>query len=415
VSEFVYLTCPNCQRPNLKVRPEYLGQLLRCKSCNHKFRAEASGSVETKEPVASASLPERLDVVEHERDEALRVRDEAADRADAFHLELETVRTDRDRLVVERAGLLTRIEALEHEREGARASSTQLAAHEAEKEALRVAVANHEAEAEALRVALAAATAQHSTLVNEYDALRGECGRLTRALNEAQSDLQQETARISALEDDLAAARTIPAPPVSPLPTPRVPVPDLPPPSLLETLRLTPAVLGGPAALGQPAAPAVAPGGRVPAWPLEESIDGAVTEQDEQIAHLFDMTVALKGEVETLTEERDHWKAEADRARAQARPSGPGAAGSDAEAVKAIEKQLASVYAALEAEKARTGSLQSQLSEMHAAAIAELSSEDDVADETMALSRQLADARADLLRLRARLLALGDDPDQRNG
>src|SRR5579883_2191743 len=39
VSEPIRMTCPNCRRDDLKVPPEYLGKKLRCKHCDHTFRA----------------------------------------------------------------------------------------------------------------------------------------------------------------------------------------------------------------------------------------------------------------------------------------------------------------------------------------------------------------------------------------
>ena len=44
MSRYVLLTCPHCQRSGLKVRPEYLGQLVCCKHCEQTFTAVADGA-----------------------------------------------------------------------------------------------------------------------------------------------------------------------------------------------------------------------------------------------------------------------------------------------------------------------------------------------------------------------------------
>src|SRR5262249_44117181 len=40
VKQYTEIACPSCQR-TLRVRTEYLGHRISCKSCNHLFRAEA--------------------------------------------------------------------------------------------------------------------------------------------------------------------------------------------------------------------------------------------------------------------------------------------------------------------------------------------------------------------------------------
>ena len=66
MSRHIRIACPNCQRSDLRIRPEYLGRRVTCKHCHHEFPAGAAEDPGTRPRPAGHSPPEQaaIDVAE---------------------------------------------------------------------------------------------------------------------------------------------------------------------------------------------------------------------------------------------------------------------------------------------------------------------------------------------------------------
>jgi chromosome segregation ATPase len=403
----------------LKVRPELLGKLVRCKRCDHHFTAVADPArapdASGRQAKEAAGHRSEIDALRRERDEAVVRAGEAASERDGLRervagLEgeladvrresaaaLDPLRADRDRLAGELAAC--RLEASAG-LDSLRSDRDRLAADLTE---ARGALESERMRSRRLEVDLGSERAAREREEGRRRETESERDRIAAERDEARYTLETDSARSEALAVELAEARealeTERRERVS-AERERDSVPVLvsgQPPGPAPEASASPFDWGRSAPDRQPAASD---------WEPEET----PSEDDRRIDYLMNLTAGLHGQVKSLTAEVDTWKREAERLRAEA-GAVRHAPGSDDEAVRLIERQLAAAHTSLRAEKARADSLHLRLAAAHADALDHLAAEADAGDEALALARELAEARDEIMRLRARLVALGKDPN----
>src|SRR5207245_220907 len=78
VAQYIESACPNCNRP-VRIRTEYLGKRIACKSCDHTFKADAAQIPPASTPQAA---PEESPIVNQQtaslEEELKQVRNELA-------------------------------------------------------------------------------------------------------------------------------------------------------------------------------------------------------------------------------------------------------------------------------------------------------------------------------------------------
>ncbi len=237
----VHVTCPNCQRPDIRIRPEYVGRKVQCKHCNHIFRARLPAAAQDTVTVAeNGEAARRSDLVETEvradRRPELPARgvgkpDEPVE-GGASGLQdertrrrvVEDARDSQIRSLVEAAGaareqiaaLRTEIQA-HREREAASAVNQKVAEElirerdsiAAERDRLRVDRDRHQGEAQTLRAELEARSdeaARLGTLAAELEAARAERGRLEAEGQQAAKEAGESRRRLDELERARAKA-----------------------------------------------------------------------------------------------------------------------------------------------------------------------------------------------------------------
>src|SRR4051812_2154429 len=85
MAKHVRVTCPHCERSNLRMRPEYIGQMVRCHHCKHTFLAQSADVLApdtTPEEVSAAQMAASRARVTELEDEIQWVRTALVTRAD---------------------------------------------------------------------------------------------------------------------------------------------------------------------------------------------------------------------------------------------------------------------------------------------------------------------------------------------
>ena len=85
VARHVRITCPQCRRDDLRIRPEYLGRQVSCKYCSHRFLARAPDQPGTETLPAGPALQSQI---------AVDAINEAGHRAMALEREIERLRSE---------------------------------------------------------------------------------------------------------------------------------------------------------------------------------------------------------------------------------------------------------------------------------------------------------------------------------
>jgi chromosome segregation ATPase len=518
------MTCPNCGKTGLKVRAEYLGQIVKCKNCGDPFRVLREAAADftlADEKARESDRATALADARAERDAlAQRVAEleSNATQGGPSHAELESLweqltaaRTECDRLHREHAetrtisdGWIAEAERLREElrvqEQGeaglrkevgdlrARLESSELRFQQTE--AARLAIwqdqeAKKDRESDEIRRArdeLDAAVAARDRTAAERDALRGEWESAVSLLEAERDALRRDSdAAVSRLEDELQALRAghdaahehaegaaaglraerdaaveranraesdrddarlnldaFQAQGQSEAQTRRVdldsalarlhaveaerdelkrslesaraavaakPKPPLPPPSPTPAPQFTtiaPGVIAGPMT---PIDFGFTPSPPPPGSSLGIMEDPSeMTDEQRQIAWLVEALGKVEQRKEQVERERDVWMARAESARgaagALAAPFDPGLVGS-------LYAKIESLGSEVLRQSQRCETLQAQLDGIHAEALADLDDEEDFGAETLALAGSLADARAEIARLRARIAELG--------
>lgn len=443
MDDYAHLTCPNCQRSNLKVRTSSLGLGVRCKHCQHAFlAAEATITVSRPDQNSAGNMAEVLDgiqVLEQSLEEQSRLRENAlarvedseadlragsadARRADDLEAELRevraeaeqeagraeeaaTLRAERDRLSDERDGLAARLDELNEEVANLRLELDQgreaVEAREAELASIRLTLAETtearddlRAECDRLTVELETIHARASLMREEAKAQQGDRHQVMEWLRTA--EFERDALRAEVEQGKSARLEVVPAsfseggsgPPAA------------------EVVRLS---IIDRTAWSPPGS--IAPGGPRLSFDMPDLDPNApappefehVNEEDQRYVDLVNLAVELKNEIALLTKERDAWKIEAERVRSSS-PEPTAKFGS----ASVDEAALARVSAALQRETERADALQAKLNDVYSEALVDLTEGED---DSLALDRFLSDARAEIERLRASLSELGDSPE----
>ncbi len=168
------ISCPRCQRGNLRIRPEHLGRKVECKHCGHFFVARTADS--------PSSIPPRSEpgASEQEAAPAVGIADERVTALEAELLRIQAQCADQAAL----SGTLTRQmqEELARSQDRERELQGHLGQAQAELRSLSEAWAQR-SEAELLArqselEARSAAAARTDQFAKELEVLRAECDRL---------------------------------------------------------------------------------------------------------------------------------------------------------------------------------------------------------------------------------------------
>lgn len=387
---YVRLTCPNCHRPNLKVRLAYLGQVVRCKHCKATFRA-GGGATEGTEAALSADAANPIS-------------------------ELDALREDRDRLLDEVEALRRRVEELSAEAENARrAEERSLREALAELAAMRHA---RNAEADAFRV-------ERATLAEDQVTLQARLNELETHLGEVTADAAARIAELQAERDRLAVeaaeARRQSEPEV---PTAHVVEPATQPEpfavfsvhTLPEPIGLDRHVPGAPLGGSRPSdaewSPPGPPGGLWAKTRPPEVADGGENDAAIQDRFLINVVAQIRAENERLTHERDEWKREAQQLRGAVLPVERHLPGTQSLANGAVPIERSLTSPTSWSPRQPPPPLAVQFDVAVAEALADITEEaDERNEEAFTLATELSKARSEIARLRRSLSLLGADPD----
>jgi chromosome segregation ATPase len=200
----IRIVCPNCQRSELRIRPELIGRRVQCKHCQHVFRAHPPD--DARESVIGggstrAELPAHNETaVEH------------APQAPAeFVQQHEVLAVERDRLRDEVSALRAEADReqarLAQERDSAQAEGERL---REEVRRLQAEIAAHRAEADTcgrLREESDQLRADRDRIQGDRDRLQGEVQSLHAEFEARSAEAEQARCRLGELEEERKAFR----------------------------------------------------------------------------------------------------------------------------------------------------------------------------------------------------------------
>ena len=422
MDEYVLASCPNCQRTNLKVRASYLGRIVRCKHCQHDFRVEKPRAdapptdVDGSEKMAA--LRDRIQTLEKALDESSQVRNDysgqverlesqlsaalaVTQRVDVLEAELQSAQADAD-------DLARRCRDAADVRERLEQQTQEHAALIAARDELEIVAQGLRRELDQHRAADAARELEFQSIRETANALVAERDRLASSHRDALLALESSSARAELMKDEARAQQSDRRQALEWLHAVETERDDLH--AAVERLRVADEERAAAVVRDVIAVPGLSgwepPGGHFsphpPTAPMAWS-SAEESEEDRRVVDLVNVAIELRNEIAQLSNDRDAWKLETEWLQ-RSISAAPTAASAD-------EAGLARVSATLRRETERADALQAKLDAVHAEAIVDLAGADD--DDALALSRSWDGAQTEIARLRARLSALGESPEDR--
>jgi chromosome segregation ATPase len=215
MSRHIHITCPNCRRADLRIRPEVIGRRVECKYCQHVFRAQPAD--DAREPVTRGRQEVALPEPNIPEEEIQKIRSELGARTaghaaavrqlDESQRRLEPLEGQVRALQTELDAARTRIEELETQLQDRSAAPTAPPAHAAEalvQERDRIAIERDQLRDELsavrsdLEARLAEAGERRARLAEDAERVRGERDRIERERDRLHEDTENLRAQITA-------------------------------------------------------------------------------------------------------------------------------------------------------------------------------------------------------------------------